>query len=295
MMLPTHTLRLVSTALAFTVASCALTSPPDKPRARLSGRRVLVTGGGRGIGKAIALFCADEGATVAIFARSENEMAQVVEEGRSRYGANILAVSTDVTSESAVIESVDKVVTALGGIDLLVNNAGSSSPKGPSWEQDTDSFRALLDLNVVSVHSVSAAALRRTMLRQKDGDIINISSRAGKMGLAGMEPYVASKFALEGLTASMAADLKSHGIRVNSISPGMVDTRSFPKAPGRPGVRPAESVKEGFFAILESKGTGTYCHVDEYDEAVAAGQPQLALKPINEATFRAPVQTKEEV
>ena len=126
------------------------------------------------------------------------------------------------------------------------------------------------------------------MLKQKHGHIINISSKAGKVGLPSMGPYVASKFALEGLTSTLAAEASSAsdgGIRVNSISPGMVDTRSFPKAPGRPGVRTAESIKDALLFLLGSDASGSYLHVDEYDEAVAAGTPEMALKSINESPF----------
>ena len=135
---------------------------------------------------------------------------------------------------------------------------------------------------------VSSAVLRAAMLAQGKGHIINISSRAGKVGLSSMGPYVASKFALEGLTAALAAEAQSAsdgGIRVNSISPGMVDTASFPKAPGRPGVRSAESIRDGLLFLHGAGVSGTYLHVDEYDEAVSAGTPEAALKPINEPTF----------
>ena len=111
-----------------------------------------------------------------------------------------------------------------------------------------------------------------------------------QVGLAGMGPYVASKFAVEGLTATLAAEGRPLGIRVNSISPGMVDTRSFPKAAGRAGVRTAESIRDGLLYLLrdddevtEAGGgafahadggvTGAYLHVDEFDEAVADDRP----------------------
>ena len=100
---------------------------------------------------------------------------------------------------------------------------------------------------------------------------------------------VASKFAVEGLTATLAAEARagSTGVRVNSISPGMVDTASFPKAPGRPGVRTAESVRDGLLYLLLGSGdaSGTYLHVDEYDQALAAAKPEAALKPIDEEAF----------
>ena len=130
--------------------------------------------------------------------------------------------------------------------------------------------------------------MRHAFLKQGKGQIINISSRAGKVGLANMGPYVASKFALEGLTATLAAEAAAASggaIRVNSISPGMVDTRSFPKAPGRPGVRSAASIRDGLLYLLGGDVTGAYLHVDEYDEAVAVGKPEAALKSIDEPLF----------
>ena len=150
--------------------------------------------------------------------------------------------AADVTDEGAIEEAVASIAEEMGGIDVLINNAGGACSKGPLHEQSAADFRSLLDLNVVSVMLVSSAVLRNSMLQQKSGHIINISSRAGKLGLPSMGPYVASKFAVEGLTATLAAELQTGGIRVNSISPGMVDTQSFPKAPGRPGVRTAESI-----------------------------------------------------
>ena len=196
--------------------------------------------------------------------------------------------AADVTDEAAVEQAIGAIAEEMGGIDLLINNAGGSCKKGPLHEQSPSSFRDLLDLNVVSVMIVSSAVLRAAMLAQGKGHIINISSRAGKVGLSSMGPYVASKFALEGLTAALAAEAQSAsdgGIRVNSISPGMVDTASFPKAPGRPGVRSAESIRDGLLFLHGAGVSGTYLHVDEYDEAVSAGTPEAALKPINEPTF----------
>jgi len=197
----------------------------------------------------------------------------------------MLARTVDVTNDVAVDAAVASVAEEMGGIDVLINNAGAGIPKGPLHEQSSKAFRDLLELNVVSLLSVSSAVLRHAMLVQGRGHIINISSRAGKVGLPGLGPYVASKFAVEGLTATLAAELGDSGILVNSISPGMVDTRSFPKAPGRPGVRTAESIRDGLLFVLESTVSGHYLHVDEFDEAVAAGKPQLALKRINEPIF----------
>jgi NAD(P)-dependent dehydrogenase (short-subunit alcohol dehydrogenase family) len=194
-------------------------------------------------------------------------------------------MTVDVTDENQVDSAIQELASLLGGIDILINNAGAGCSKGPMHEQSAESLRKLLDLNVVAVASVSGAVLRHAMLGQGKGHIINISSKAGKVGLAGMGPYVASKFALEGLTATLAAELTGTGISVNSISPGMVDTKAFPKAPGRPGVRTAESVADGLLHILASGQTGKYLHVDEFDQAREAGVPDAALKQIDEPQF----------
>jgi len=282
-----------SAALALLAALLA----PRVAALRLDGQRVVVTGGGRGIGKALALLCAEEGAHVAILARSREELAAVVDEAAARGVPTPLRMYTaDVTDEASVEAAVAALVDEMGGVDILLNNAGNSCRKGPLHEQSVADFRSLLDLNVVSVLIVSSAVMRHAMLRQGKGAIINISSRAGKVGLPNMAPYVASKFAVEGLTATLAAEAREHGIRVNSLSPGMVDTRSFPKAPGRPGVRTAESIRDGlFFLLLGGEGgagdtadggvSGVYLHVDEFDEAVAAGRPETALKSIDERPF----------
>eukprot|EP00747_Dinoflagellata_sp_TGD_P209445 gnl/TRDRNA2_/TRDRNA2_82846_c0_seq1.p1 gnl/TRDRNA2_/TRDRNA2_82846_c0~~gnl/TRDRNA2_/TRDRNA2_82846_c0_seq1.p1 ORF type:complete len:301 (-),score=55.70 gnl/TRDRNA2_/TRDRNA2_82846_c0_seq1:456-1358(-) len=261
---------------------------------RLDGQNVIVTGGGRGIGRAIALLCAEEGARVAILARSQTELESVVEEARVSGVAPMLMRTVDVTDEAAVDTAISELVVEMGTIDLLVNNAGGAGAKGPVQEQSVAEFRKLLDLNVVSIMIVSSAVLRHAMLRQGCGHIITVSSRAGKVGLPGMGTYVASKFAVEGLTATMAAELEAEagavgkGIRVNSISPGMVDTVSFPKKPGRPGVRTAESIRDGFLFLHLGSGdcSGCYLHVDEFDAAVEVGKPEAALKVINEPTFK---------
>ena len=257
---------------------------------RLAGQRVLVTGAGRGIGRAIALLCAGEGAQVAIASRTAGELAETEKAASSAHpvAAALMAVPCDVTSETEVEAMVAAVVEEFGGIDILINNAGGAGAggKAPAHTQSLDAFRNLLELNVVSVLGVSGAVLRAAMLPARAGRIVMISSRAGKLGIGGMAPYSASKFALEGLAATLAEEVRSAGIEVNTLSPGMVDTASFPKPPGKPGVRSAESVAAGLLAVLEGGVTGHYLHVDELDAAVAAGLgASAALKPINEPPF----------
>lgn len=194
----------------------------------------------------------------------------------------------DVTNKSEVEETVNTIIKQWGGIDILINNAGTSqSPRKATLETlSADDLRSLLDLNVVGVHIVTSAVLRQSMLPAKNGKIINISSRAGKVGYPLMSHYCASKFALEGLTAALSEEVRDMGIQVNSFSPGMVNTRSFPKPDGRKGVRSADSVDEGLFVLLNSGVTGHYMHADELDEVREKGlDDSVALKPISEAIF----------
>ena len=193
----------------------------------------------------------------------------------------------DVTNVSEVEDTIAAIVKKWGGIDILINNAGTSQqPKGTLEALSADDLRSLLDLNVVGVHIVTSAVLRQSMLPAKNGKIINIGSRAGKVGYPTNSHYCASKFALEGLTAALAEELRDKGIQVNSYAPGLVNTRSFPKPEGRKGVRNAESIEDGFFTVLEGGITGHYLHADELDEVREKGlEDSAALKPIREAVF----------
>lgn len=139
------------------------------------------------------------------------------------------------------------------------------------------------------MHTLSSAVLKHGMLPAGSGKIVNISSRAGKVGLPNYSLYCASKFALEGMTAALAEEVKDKGIEVNTLSPGMVNTRSFPKPEGRKGVRSAESVADSLFALLEGGVSGHYIHADELDEAREKGlEDKVALKPIREAVLFPP-------
>uniref|UniRef100_A0A6V2Q0K5 Uncharacterized protein n=1 Tax=Ditylum brightwellii TaxID=49249 RepID=A0A6V2Q0K5_9STRA len=270
-----------------------LSSAMAATTARLAGQRVLVTGGGRGIGRAIALICYKEGAKVAVSSRTQSDLDETASLAlglscaAATEGRTIDTYISDVTKEQDVESMVESIMERWGGIDVLVNNAGGGqATKGPLETLQTDDLRRLLELNVVGVHAVTSSVLRKAMLPAQSGRIVNISSRAGKVGLPNYSFYVASKFALEGMTASLAEELKDKNILVNTLSPGMVDTKSFPKPPGRKGVRSAESVEDGLFTILESGMTGHYLHVDELDEARGKGlDDSIAMKPIRENVF----------
>lgn len=260
----------------------------------LQGKRVLVTGAGRGIGRAIALICQEQGAQVAIASRTREQLVETSTQASSTSICPPSSISpmslhvVDVTNVSEIEAMVEKIRKDWGGLDILINNAGGAQPtKGSVDTLDAQDLTNLLELNVVGVHAVTSAVLRGRLMEQ-GGHIVNISSKAGKVGLANMSLYVASKFALEGLTSSWAKELKEQNIVVTSLSPGMVNTQSFPKSPGRPGVRTAESIKDCLLlaATASLDYTGHYMHADELDMVRSKGlSDTTAWKPIDEVAF----------
>jgi len=187
----------------------------------LSGKVALVTGAGRGIGRAIALAFAEEGAAVALVARSRADLAGVAAEIRER-GGRALAVPTDVTQDAAVESAVESVAGELGRLDILVTSAGTASfaPVADSKPGDWD---AMLALNLRAVMVCCRAALP-TMMRQRSGTILNLASIAAKRALPGSAVYTATKMAVIGFSRVLAEELRPHGVRVGVLVPGAVDT-----------------------------------------------------------------------
>jgi 3-oxoacyl-[acyl-carrier protein] reductase len=189
---------------------------------------------------------------------------------------------------------VQEIVDIHGGLDILINNAGGAQqPKGSMDTLDAQDLNQLLQLNVVGAHTVTSSVVSKAMAKPEatgggGGRILNISSKAGKVGLPNNSFYVASKFALEGMTSSWAKEFKDRNIMVCSLSPGMVDTKSFPKPAGKPGVRSPESIQDALLLALTSdmEYTGHYMHADELDLVRETGLPdERAWKPIDERPF----------
>jgi len=187
------------------------------------GRVALVTGSSRGIGKAIAFRLAALGAAVCLCGRDERKLKITAAELEST-GARCLALPTDVTNEKQIASLVEFTTKQLGPIAILVNNAGTGTGGfGPIQEKSEAEWDLILDTNLKSVFFVSRAVIPG-MIERRAGDIVNISSLAGKNTFAGGGIYCASKWALQGLSGCMAEDLRAHGIRVSVVCPGSVAT-----------------------------------------------------------------------
>jgi meso-butanediol dehydrogenase/(S,S)-butanediol dehydrogenase/diacetyl reductase len=191
----------------------------------LKNRVALVTGAGRGIGKGIALGFAREGATVAVNARTEEEIKEVEGEIKA-LGQKGLAITADIAKPGVPEKVVQQIITEFGSLDILVNNAavGSAYSQKPLVEFDDDFWDYSLALNLTAPYRLCKAAAP-LMRKRKWGRIINISSLAGKMPLLHGSAYAATKLGLIGFTRAIALELAPDGITVNAICPGPVRTK----------------------------------------------------------------------
>jgi D-sorbitol dehydrogenase (acceptor) len=186
---------------------------------KLKDRVAIVTGGARGIGAAIVDRYVAEGARVAV----ADVAFDPAQETAARHGDKAFAVALDVTSMSSIESAVEAVVGRWGGVDILVNNAGIFD-MAPIVEVTEASFDRVFAINVKGLFFTLQAAARRMIARGRGGKIINMASQAGRRGEALVSIYCASKAAIISLTQSAGLDLIKHGINVNGISPGVVDT-----------------------------------------------------------------------
>ncbi len=187
---------------------------------KLTGKVAIVTGASHGLGCEMALTLAKEGADLVLAARSQNELEALASEINA-LGRKALAVPTDVSVEEQVNRMVRETVNEFGRIDILVNNAGGplNSYQTHICDLSLVDWQAVLDVNVTGVFLCSRA-VAQYMMQQKGGVIINISSGMGKRGRAGTSAYTAAKFAVEGLTQSMALEFSPWNIRGNTLAPG---------------------------------------------------------------------------
>ncbi len=190
----------------------------------LQNKVALVTGGTAGIGKAIALAYAKQGASVIIFGTNGERAAQVVQEMEAlgEPGQKFLFKLLDIADKKAVDQAITELLATLGNIDILVNNAGITVD-GLLMKMSEDDWDRVIAVNLKSVYN-TCQALVRPMLKSRKGKMINISSVVGLMGNAGQTNYAASKAGMIGMTKSLAKEVASRGICVNCIAPGFIQT-----------------------------------------------------------------------
>ena len=188
---------------------------------RLAGRVAVVTGGSRGIGFAIAARLAEDGASVVVSARDAARLAGAVQELEA-HGTPVLGVAADSSKREDADRLADAAKQQFGRIDVLVNNAGITRDALFIRMKDDD-WDAVIDVNLKGVFLVSRA-VSKTMVRQKSGRVINITSTAGAMGNAGQANYSAAKAGVIGLTKATARELSHWGITVNAVAPGLIET-----------------------------------------------------------------------
>jgi len=216
---------------------------------KLKDKVALITGGGRGIGKAIAVAYAREGAKLALCARTGSELAQTVAEIRE-LKADAEGWICDVSLEESVKEFIANVKNKFGRIDVLVNNAGVMTRPMPMTELEVKKWDYTIAVNLRGPFLVTQAVLL-IMMKQKSGSIINVSSMLGRGAYANFIAYATSKWGLEGFTQTLAAEARSSNIRVNSVEPGYVAT----KLTGYHGSKP-ESVTDVFVYLASDEAKG---------------------------------------
>jgi NAD(P)-dependent dehydrogenase (short-subunit alcohol dehydrogenase family) len=208
--------------LSGTVASVTETQEgAERLSTRLDGKVAVVTGAGQGLGRAIALRCAAEGAHVALAARSEELLTQVADVIEAS-GGRALAVRTDVRDPAQVAHLAEVVTSELGPADVLVNNSGIGGPTSVLWEMEPADWEETLRVNLTGTFLCCRAFLP-AMVERGSGSVVVIGSVTGKRPLIGRTPYAASKLGLVGLVRTLAWEAGEHGIRVNLISPGPID------------------------------------------------------------------------
>jgi glucose 1-dehydrogenase/3-oxoacyl-[acyl-carrier protein] reductase len=190
---------------------------------RLKGKKALVTGAGRGIGRGIAEVFADEGADVVVNDVGDSKPADEVAAALRAKGRKAVPLLADVSKRAEVEAMIDKAWKEMGGLDILVNNAGIETIV-PFLELTDEQWTRLVDINLRGPWLVSQVFCRRAIAENRKGAIVNIGSiQAGKV-LPGRTHYAPAKLALEALTRNMSAEVTPQGIRVNCVHPGLIDT-----------------------------------------------------------------------
>jgi len=210
---------------------------------RLKGKKAIVTGGGRGIGRAVALAFAEEGADILVNYQSNEAAAREVVESIEGLGRKAICVKTDVSHYLGVQAMVDRAVQDLGGVDILVNNAGMSQP-GLLLTMTEETWDKIIGIHLKGTFNCTQAVARH-MKEKKSGKIINVISTAGLFGTVGQINYASAKAGIIGFTKSASRELGRYGINVNAICPGVTATEMTSK------VRTDEKLKEIYLSRIQ--------------------------------------------
>jgi 3-oxoacyl-[acyl-carrier protein] reductase len=187
----------------------------------LKGKNALITGAGKGIGRAVAKQLAAEGVNVALLARTEKDLQAVAAELQSS-GVKVVYATADVADRLAVEGAIAKLTAELGSIDILINNAGSGK-FGKFMEMEPEEWEQIIRVNLLGAYYVIRGVLP-AMLSRQSGDIVNISSTAGQKGSAVTSAYSASKFGLIGMSESLMQEVRKSNIRVTTLTPSTIAT-----------------------------------------------------------------------
>lgn len=194
---------------------------------KLAGKNVLITAGAQGIGESITKHFIDNGANVAIHYFSSADTASELLEYANSKGTKAIAISGDLTKEADANSVVDKTIEAFGGLDILINNAGSLVARKLLNEMESEFWRKVMDINLTSMMLVSRAAALH-LAKNDNSSMVNLASLAGrKGGHPGSLAYATSKGAILTLTRALSAELGPQGIRVNAVAPGLILGTSF--------------------------------------------------------------------
>lgn len=219
----------------------------------LNNRSAIITGAGKGIGKAVAVALAAEGVNLGLVARTSADLEALQAELTDTYGVKVAIAASDISVKADVDRAIASLKESLGSIDILINNAGIAS-FGTLLDMEPEQWERIIQTNLMGTYYVTRAALP-TMVEQSSGSIINIASTAGERGVATGSAYCASKFAVLGLTEALMQEVRKSNIRVTALTPSTVNTELATNAGLKIGdedrMMQAEDVAELVLATLK--------------------------------------------
>jgi 3-oxoacyl-[acyl-carrier protein] reductase len=236
----------------------------------------VITGATSGIGRAAALALAEKGLRLALLARSESALSEVADEARGRGASDAVYFICDVRDESAVDSAVAATLARFGRIDILINSAGLSL-NGEVDGYSLEDWRTVIDTNLTGTF-LTCRAVASAMKRQGGGQIINISSGAGRNGIKEMSAYCASKFGVIGFTESLGLEVRNQNIRVSVLLPGSVATDFSRVAKRDSGMAPGGSRDIGYAMTAEEVGSVIVAMLEQPPQAWTS---EVTLRPLN--------------